>query len=384
MRTEAAITDPRALGAATVMATIATVFPGFLSGALYVQVGAEFGVSEGTYGWALGSFFLGAGLGSVVVGRLAQRIGARSQISLALSGTMAVNLVLASAARSFGVLIACLAIAGLMNAANQTAVNLALSQARLPRLGLAIAFKQSGMPAASLLSGVAIPVLALTVGWRFAFVLGSLIAVLALIAVRSVVRPVDTGSRPDGHKPRSSGRALFLAAVGSAFLAFCAGALNAWTVASGVDAGLGKGTAGLMLAAGAAAGITVRLVSGFRLDSMRMFPFRAAGYTVLIGAVGMALLGTRSPGIHALATLVAFGAGWIWPVFTNYGVVRVNQDAASAATGITQTGVYVGVFIGPLVTGWLIEAFGYPTMWLVVAGSAAIGSALTLAVADEF
>ena len=105
---------------------------------------------------------------------------------------------------------------------------------------------------------------------------------------------------------------------------------------------------------------------------------------MLIGAMGMALLGTRSPAIHAAATLVAFGAGWIWPVFTNYGIVRTNQTAASAATGITQTGVYVGVFLGPLATGWLIEAFGYPAMWLVVAGFAAAGSVMLLLIADEF
>lgn len=366
------------------MATVSTVFPGFLAGALFVQVGAELGVSEGTYGWALGSFFLGAGTGSVVLGRLAQRIGARSQISFALAGTIAAQLTLAIAAKSFVVLIACLAVAGLMNAATQTAVNLALSQARLPRLGLAIAVKQSGMPAASLLSGFAIPVLALTVGWRWAFVMGALIAFFALLAIRSIVQPAGPGDRLAGHTPRSSSKALFLVAGGGMFLAFCAGALNAWTVSSGVDAGLGEGTAGVMLAGGAAAGIAIRLGSGARLDSLRMSPLSVGGYTVLIGAIGMALLAVRSPGIHVVATLVAFGGGWIWPVFTNFGIVRANPVAASAATGITQTGVYVGVFVGPLATGWLIEAFGYSAMWLVVAVSAVIGSVLILAIADEF
>jgi MFS family permease len=349
-----------------------------------VQVGAELGVSEGTYGWALGSFFLGAGAGSVVLGRLAQRIGARSQISFALAGTIAAQLTLAIAARSFAALIACLAVAGLMNAATQTAVNLALSQARLPRLGLAISVKQSGMPAASLLSGFAIPVLALTIGWRWAFVTGALIAFVALVAIRSIVPPVDLETGVTGNRPRSSSRALFIVACGSLFLAFCAGALNAWTVSSGVDAGLGEGTAGVMLAGGAAAGIAIRLGSGTRLDAMRMSPLTVGGYTVLIGAIGMALLGVRSPGIHVVATLVAFGGGWIWPVFTNYGIVRTNQAAASAATGITQTGVYIGVFLGPLATGWLIEAFGYSTMWLAVAVSAAIGSMLILLIAHRF
>ncbi|NNC91075.1 MAG: MFS transporter [Acidimicrobiia bacterium] len=376
--------DPRVLVAASVLATVATVFPGFLAGALFVQVGAELGVSEGTYGWALGSFFLGAGAGSIALGRLAQRIGARSQISFALVGTIVAQLTLAMIARSFTALIVCLVFAGLMNAATQTAVNLALSQARLPRLGLAISVKQSGMPAAALLSGVAIPIVALTVGWRWAFVMGAFIGLVALLAVRLVVQSVDSEDHRDGHRPRSSRRALVVVASAGAFLAFCAGALNAWTVASGVDAGLGEGTAGVMLAGGAAAGIAIRLGSGTRLDAMRMRPLQVGGYMVLIGALGMALLGVRSPGIHVVATLVAFGGGWIWPVFTNFGIVRANQAAASAATGITQTGVYVGVLLGPPATGWLIEAFGYPAMWLVVAFLAVIGSVLALSIANEF
>ena len=55
---------------------------------------------------------------------------------------------------------------------HQTAVNLALTRARLPRLGLAIALKQSGMPTAAMIGGATVPLLALTLGWRSAFVLG--------------------------------------------------------------------------------------------------------------------------------------------------------------------------------------------------------------------
>ena len=307
---------PKSLVAASVLSTVSTVFPGFLAGALFVQVGAELGVSEGTYGWALGSFFLGAGTGSVFLGRLAQRIGPRSQISFALVGTILAQLTLAIAARSFAALVACLAVAGFMNAATQTAVNLALSQARLPRLGLAISIKQSGMPAASLLSGFAIPVIALTVGWRWAFVMGALIGFVALLVVRSVMQPVDAEDGVKGHRPSSSSRVLFVVASGGFFLAFCAGALNAWIVASGVDAGLGEGMAGVMLAGGAAAGVAIRLGAGTRLDSMRRSPLKVGGYMVLIGGIGMAFLGVRSPGIHVVATLVAFGGGWVWPVFT--------------------------------------------------------------------
>ena len=113
-------------------------------------------------------------------------------------------------------------------------------------------------------------------------------------------------------------------------------------------------------------------------------PFTVAGWMSLAGAVGVLLLTIQSPAVHIAATLLAFGTGWVWPVFTNFGVVRANLEGAAAATGITQTGVYVGVFSGPLVTGWVIEGAGYPTMWMVVGAAMVIGSLITLRASEDF
>ena len=370
---------------ATVMATVSTVLPGFLIGAMSVQVSAEMGVSEATYGWGLGSFFGAAMLGSILLGRLSQRIGALSQTTLALGLSAAAQLALAATARSFGAVIAFLVVAGVCNAANQASVNLALAQAQLPRLGLAVSIKQSGLPTATLLAGFAVPALALTVGWRWAYVASAGFALASLAMAR-----VAAGSSPPraaangASRPESSSRDLFLAAVVGAFLAFSAGSLNAWGVGSGVDAGLGEGAAGLFLSLGAATGITMRLICGWLSDTMRARPFLVGGVTAMVGSAGMALLALRSPGIHVAAMLLAFGAGWIWPVFTNFGIVRANPEAAGAATGVTQMGIYVGVFVGPLSTGWIIEHSGYPLMWLAVAASSVIGATIAIRIADRF
>jgi predicted MFS family arabinose efflux permease len=74
----------------------------------------------------------------------------------------------------------------------------------------------------------------------------------------------------------------------------------------------------------------------------------------------------------------------VWPVFTNFGVVRANLESAAAATGISQTGVYIGVFLGPLLTGWMIEWSGYSAMWLVTAAAMLVGAAITFAMSREF
>ena len=369
---------------AAVLATVSSVVPGFLIGALSVQVSAEMGVSEAVYGWGLGSFFGSAMVGSIMLGRLAQRVGPLNQMSLALVVSAVAQVALAATARSFLAVIGYLVVAGMANAAIQTSVNLALAQAQLPRLGFAVSIKQSGLPTATLLAGFAVPSLALTVGWRWAYVASAALAVLSLGMVRAAGGNSGRRTSAAASVPESSSPDLFMAAAVGTFLAFSAGSLNAWGVGSGVDAGLGEGTAGLMLGLGAAAGITMRLIGGWLSDTMRARPFRVAGITAMVGSVGMGLLALRSPPTHVAAMMLAFGGGWIWPVFTNYGVVRANPDAAGTATGVTQMGVYVGVFVAPLATGWIIEHHGYQAMWLVVAAAAVVGSVLSIRIADRF
>lgn len=373
----------RTVVAAAVGAAVSVALPGFLIGALSIQVRDEFGVAEGRYGWAMSAYFLAATAGSVSLGRLAQRIGPRLQIGIALLTIAVVDVAIAAFATGFLALVILLAVAGLCNAAAQTAINLALASAGIDRLGLAIAVKQSGMPAASMLSGLAVPLIALTLGWRWAFVCAAVVAAVSAHTVRMAI-PDGVESMGAHRRLVSPVRTLLLAGVASAFLAFGAGALNAWVVESGVDAGLSKGVAGLGLSLGAGLGILMRVGWGLRLDRLRVKPFRIAGWMALIGSLGALALSVRSTPSHVIATLLAFGTGWIWPIFTNFGIVRANAGSAGSATGITQAGVYLGVFAAPLTSGAIIEASGYPVMWLVTAVSMACGALILIVLAERF
>lgn len=359
-----------------VVATISTVLPGFLAGALSVQTIAEFDVSEAVYGWALGTFFLAATLASTVMGRVAQRLGPRRQVTAALALTVAAGLGLAAFASSFLAFALFLGVLGFSNSANQSAINLLLAQAKIDRLGLAIALKQSGMPTAALLGGLAVPAIAVTVGWRWVYVAAAVLACGALIAVRAVIAPVGPVDRQPSAAPTTPASMLRFGSAGFACLAFAAGALNAWTVGSGVDAGLSEGAAGLLLSAGAFVGVLVRIAIGTRLDQMTVSPMSVAAVLCVVGAMGVAALTVGSPIVIVLGTLVAFGTGWVWPVLTNFGIIRANQGAAAAATGITQTGVYVGVFSAPLITGVIIDRFGFAAMWAVTAVVMLVGAAI--------
>ena len=235
-----------------------------------------------------------------------------------------------------------------------------------------------------MLSGLAVPVIALTLGWRWAFVGAAAVALIAVVGVQQTISssaPQPTTEKAPSQSPLN---ALVIAGVAAMFLSFGAGALNAWVVESGVDAGLGKGTAGLMLSIGAAVGIAIRVGWGMRLDRMSWHPFVIAGVMVFGGAIGAIGLTGRSATIHIIATVVAFSGGWIWPVFLNFGVVRVNEGNAASATGVTQTGVYLGVFIAPLTAGAIIERSGYPMMWTITAIAMAVGGILMLRVSKRF
>lgn len=376
--------SPKTVIGVAIAAAVSVALPGFLVGGLSVQIRDEFGVSEGPYGWAMSTYFLAATTGSILLGRLAQVIGPRRQLTLALLGAAGVDLCIALFADNFQKMIAFLAIAGICNAAAQTAVNLGLAQAGLPRLGLAIAVKQSGMPAASMLSGLAVPAIALTLGWRWAFGAAAVVALSALVGVQQTIAASVSTTASEESQPSSPFSALVVAGVAAMFLSFGAGALNAWVVESGVDAGLGKGSAGLMLSVGAALGIAIRVGWGMRLDHMARHPFVVAGIMALGGAIGVLGLSYRLSSVHIIATVLAFSGGWIWPVFLNFGVVRANEGRAASSTGVTQTGVYLGVFAAPLTAGAIIERSGYPTMWVVTASAMAIGGLLMARVSRRF
>lgn len=369
---------PSLVIATVALATVSGVFPGLASGSLAVQASDDFGITEGAWGWTLSAFFFGSAASSFALGRVAQRIGPRRQLLFTTAATSIVQLLIATAARSFAAVLALLVVAGCINAASQTAVNLALSQADLPRLGVAMATKQSAMPTAAMLGGLAVPALALTLGWRWSYVLGAAVALIAHVGVRKSIAPGVKPSTDAERSAESSTRLLVFVAVTSFLLAYTSGAINAWLVASGVDAGLGEGVAGLALSAAAALGISMRLVAGTRLDASRVPPFTAAARLFTIGIVGFALLAIRNPALHVFAGFLAFTCGWIWPAFTNYAIVRTNPRSAARATGMTQTGVYLGVMAAPATTGPIVDGAGYPTMWIVTAavGVAAVGGLL--------
>lgn len=364
----------RRIQVASVATALVGTLPVFLTGALAVQIGRDFSFGAARLGIASGVFFGAAASGSALMGRLAERIGPGRAMRAAavLAGVFMAAL---SLAPDFPVLVGLLLVGGWVNALAQVSANLMVARGIHPdRQGWSLAIKQAGVPAGTLLGGLAVPLLGVTVGWRWAYVVGAAGAVVAasIVPVRAVAASGPRTSKREGDVPL---RALVLLAIAVGFASAANGTLSTFLVSAGVESGLSESASGLILTLGAAIGITMRLYFGRRADRRGGRHLPVVSALLLGGSVGYLALAPGLVWTHVVGAAIAFGAGWAWPGLFNLAIVRLNPGAPGAATGITQTGVYVGALSGPILFGFVVDHFGYRPAWILAAVSSTLAAA---------
>lgn len=368
--------DYRPMLLAVAVATVG-VMPVFLTGGLAVQVRDELGFDKVALGLAVAAFFAISALTSAVMGRAVERMRAHRGMRLATAGSAASLLGVAALAHSWAALVTWLVLGGLANAIAQPATNLSLAR-EVPagRQGLSFGIKQAAMPAATLLAGLAVPGIALTVGWRWAYVGG---AALALIVALLVPTETAGGVSRRAKEARTSDvrtKPLVLLTLGVGLGVAAATPLGAFIVETAVAAGIEVGRAGLLLALGSAVGISARILSGYLADGMSGGHLRLVAGMLGVGTVGFAMLASGTGWLLVAGTVLAFGAGWGWPGLFNFAVVKTNPGAPAAATGITHTGVTGGAALGPLLFGLVLETTSYAAAWLVSGALAFLAAAV--------
>lgn len=367
-------THPLRAGLSAVAITGASMLPVSLLGALVVQMREDIAISTLQLGLVSGVFGSVSALLSIPAGRLVDRLGWMRSVWL---GGMLLAIPLAAIATvvdRFWQIAVLLVMAGLGNAVAQPAANLAIIRGvGLTRQGLAFGVKQAAIPAGSLLAGIAVPVVALTVGWQWAFGIAALM-VTALCATAPL-----TGRPP--RRPRQGqislagvirDRALLLLALGNLTSAMGMNALFVFTVDASVARGIDPATAGLLLAFGSGLATLSRLGVGWWADRRAMSETTLlatmAGMAAL-GAPGLVLLGARGDSVSAVALGLgtAIGFGFAWSGIFNLVVTRTWSEAPAAATGVTQSGLWIGGTFGPLLFG-LLAASSYALAFYVSSG----------------
>lgn len=191
---------PAAVVTLSIAAASAAVLPVFLTGAVSVQLGHAVHIGATVIGLLVATFFGTAALTSASFGALAERAGALRVMAASAGVTAVAMAAIATLGQHLPLLFGALVVAGAANGATQPAVNLYLTLGvSSARQGLAFGIKQAGIPTATLLSGLAVPLLAIRFGWQAGFAVGAgLVATVALVAA-TTTSAAPTTSRARGR-----------------------------------------------------------------------------------------------------------------------------------------------------------------------------------------
>ncbi len=373
----------RDLAGALAASTVVTL-PVFLVGSLAVEIRQNLHFNAATLGVIVACYYATAATASVPLGHLAERVGGVRVMRVAPLVSGAALLVIAAVVGSWPALIVTLVVAGLASSAVQPAANLFLSRRIDARhQGLAFGIKQSAIPLASLLGGLAVPLIALTVGWRWAFAGAALLAVAACAVVprprQSLARRRAAARGRVGPEPIAP-LAMLAAGFGLALMACTS--LGTFLVTSGVAAGIGRGAAGLVAALASVLCLAARVAVGARADRRGGRHLVDVAVLLGLGAVGLLLLavgsGDRLAWAFVPGAALAYAAGWGWNGLFNFAVVRSHPIAPARATGITQAGGRLGGMVGPLCFGLVAVHARFPAAWSLAAAEAVAGAGLIL------
>jgi MFS family permease len=356
--------------------------PGFLTASLAPRIRADFAFGDSTLGLAVATFYAAGALTSTPCGHLVERIGAGAGVRLGVAMTAACCLAIAVLADSAAVLIVLLVAGAIGNAMTGPAVSALLRrEVATQRQGLAFGAQQSGASLGALLAGLALPAIAIPLGWRWAYLGVAALAVAAAIAAPTADHPAAPAPAREIHaRGLSSVHALAVAAV----LASAAGVgFISFLVTYSVDNGMSEGAAGLLLGAVSLAATVSRIGLGAITDRRGADALRPLPPMLALSVAGYLLLISGEPALIVVAALLAASVGWAWPGALTLAVVQRSPAAPAWAVGVMMSGLFAGPFAGPLLVGLLAEGDAFAGAWILCAGFALL-SALTVMLTRRF
>lgn len=369
------------VAAAGTVATTLVFLPVFMLGGLAALIQTDIAeLDETRLGLAVSSFFGASALTTLFGGRLSEARGPRVGMSVA-AVISAVSLIGLALAPSYAVIFVAAVLAGAANGMSQPASNLGIARGVVPaRQGIAFGAKQSAIPLAGLIAGVSVPVIGLTLGWRWTFGLATVLVVAVLFIVPRELSG-GVGRRRKGARADVPRTVLTVLAIGSGCASAGANSIGGFLVLSTMSHGIDAGRAGLLLATGSVVGVVTRLSAGWLADRRGREHLRVVVGMLVVGAVGylmLALSGGR-PVPLVFGTVVAFAGGWGWPGLIFLATVRLSPGGPGIGTAIIQAGGATGGVLGPLAFGIIVRASSFQLAW-IVAGCLALLAAILIAV----
>lgn len=399
--------QPLGLGvvALVTVITVLTNGPVFLPGAASKLISKDIGLRPSHIGLIITLYWASSILGAFISRHAKDGASVEHRIALALMATAA-SLIMGGFWPEVGLWLGG-AVGGFVYGYTQPHTNYLLIRRCATRIrGLAFGVKQAGIPIATLLFSVAVPIVAEPPGWRLLLIA---VGVLALVVALALLNPepADGGSTDTGNTNASAGsstsglrlpdpqpvqaarpvqaprtrlplnRHLLGLAIAGGCGAAVGNSLGGFLISSLTQSGGSLLVASMIASAGSITAIVVRIAFGVIVDRSTRTPGQLLALLFVIGAVGTALLAVPNTALRAVGGILAYGGGWGWAGLLHYEAGAAYPGNATPATAITQMGVSMGGAIGPLSFGIVLETYGPEIAWLVMTG---VGMAAYLAV----
>lgn len=363
--------------AVAVGAAVSATLPVFLLGPLAPQIRADLAFDRTQLGLAFGFCQAMSAALSWLVGRQVVRLGSQLATRIGMVASALSLLGIGALADSWVALVGMLALCGASSAICQPATNALLLDAVEPsRLGRAFGVKLAAIPLTALLAGLSVPLIAAPFGWRAAFLVAILLPVTAFVAAPRPVRSTLPSTIRTVSAVGTPLPVLVVLAVGCGFVIGSVNTVPAFFVESASEAGIDARTAAVILAGGAAFGVTARLCLGAWTDRRAAVRLGTVATMAAVGAFGFPLLRVDAIVPQALGVALVLGLGWGWVGLFQYLLSTVNPANPGGATGFTDTGGYVGAFLGPTIIGVVASRSSFDDAWWVPFGIALAGSGL--------
>jgi MFS family permease len=366
------------MSAASAMTTLGAI-PVFLLSAQSVLIRRELDFDEARFGLAVSCFFAAAATTALLGGGIVDRLGRRRGTLLAGVISVIGGAGLALGARSYAVLVLSLVVLGIANAAMQVTSNLSVAKSvPLHRQGLAFGVKQSAIPFAIVLGGLAVPSVGVIIGWRWTFGITALLAILVIVGGLFLPREAVTPAAAQGPLERAPALALALTAGAMAVASAAVNSLAGFVASWGFEIGMTPSQTGFLMAAGSGLSICARILTGHLADRRDGRNLPVVATQMLCGSAALAVISIASIPTLWVAGILAFAVGWAWPGLMLFAVVRVGREAPGAATGAVQAGAFIGGASGPALFGLLVSHTDYPFAWRVASLFLMVAAAMVL------
>lgn len=343
----------------------------------------SFQVSKGAIGVALSGMWAAYALMQFPSGVLGDRYGERRVILAAVGLTAAACILLAVSPSYAGFAIFAIVLGGAAGL-HYTVATTFISK-HYSNIGRAIGFHVAGGPLAGLTVPVLAAVVGATFGWRYALLIGAVIAVPTYLAISTVVRPTEP-DRPDQpmrerFELRAMVRLLSRPEIAYTTVLAFTGAFTWQATASFLPTffveqhGLTTATASVLFS-------LYFVVHGLTQPTMGWLSDRfdrdaAATLTMGFGIVGFSLLvvGTELPTLLLGTTLTGVAMSWGAPLQSRF-IDELSAEERGAGFGLVRTVYMLLGATGSVVVGVLADVSGWPVAMGLLAGVMAAGFVL--------